>query len=113
MREACIICPQHDNDGQSLQRVLKNSQTALAKQFGGYTCLPGKGGWINGAGKLQAEPVWQLNVAYEPSAANDAKLESVARYIGHEGRQQAVYVRFASGDVQIIETTASPIKHAA
>lgn len=112
MREGCIICPQHDNDGQSLQRVLKHSQEALARQFGGYTCLPGKDGWINNAGKIQTEPVWQLTVAYEPSATNDAKLESVARYIGQEGKQQAVYVRFASGNVSIIETNP-PLKVAA
>lgn len=109
MREACVILPQYDNNGASLQRVKRYVEKTLAKQFGGFTCVNAHGGWINGRGETVQEPVWQFIVACEPTADNDAKLTSIARYIGTEGKQEAVYVRYASGDVQIIETAAQAV----
>lgn len=107
MREASIICPQADNSGRSLYMVLETAQKNLAQAFGGFTCTRGKGGWVNGQGKLITEPVNVLTVAYDPSPVNDAKLASVANYIGQAGNQEAVYVRYASGDVEIIDTKAA------
>lgn len=99
-----MICPQHDNAGKSLQHVEAYAIKALVAAFGGVTVDHAKGHWRDASGAVVSEPVWRLITAYEPSAANDAKLASVARYIGAEGNQEAVYVRFASGDVEIVET---------
>lgn len=104
MREAMIILPQHDNARHSLQHVRHYAEKALAAAFGGFTVTNGKGGWINSRGELLSEPVWQFTVACEPTPQDDAKLTSIARYMGTEGKQDAVYVRYASGDVQILET---------
>lgn len=99
------MCPQEDNEGHSLQRVRCTAEKALAKQFGGFTTTNGKGGWVAGNGDLQREPVWLITVAYDPSVLNDERLTSVARYIGSAGKQQAVYVRYASGDVAVLDTS--------
>jgi hypothetical protein len=104
MREALIICPQHDNDGKSLQHVKHYAELALCKAFGGCTVSSAKGSWVDPQGNLISEPVWQLVAACDASADNARKLESVARYIGTEGKQQAVYLRYPSGDVQILDT---------
>jgi hypothetical protein len=109
MREGLLIVPQRDNDGKSLQHVRHYAELALAKSFGGVTVSNAKGSWVSPSGELVTEPVWQLVAAYEPTAQNDAKLDSVARYVGHEGRQQAVYVRHASGEVSIIDTAAGAL----
>lgn len=103
MREAMITLPQHDNDRHSLQHVRHYAEKALAKSFGGFTVANAKGGWVNGRGELLSEPVWTFAVAYEPTPANDAKLTSIARYMGTEGKQQAMYVRYASGEVHILD----------
>lgn len=113
MREACIICPQHDSAGHSLQHVKHYAEKALCNAFGGCTTLSAKGSWVDPRGELITEPVWQIIAAYEPNVTDDHKLASVARYIGHEGKQQAVYVRYADGNVEIIPTTLEETKHAA
>ena len=111
MREALIICPQHDNEGNSLQRVKHYAELSLCKAFGGCTVSSAHGSWVDPNGKLVSEPVWQLVSACEPSPENEAKLENIARYIGREGRQQAVYLRHANGNVSILET--APVAQAA
>jgi hypothetical protein len=113
MREGLIIVPQHDNDGHSLQHVKHYAELALAKSFGGVTVNSAKGSWVNPRGELVTEPVWQMTVAYDPTPANDAKLASVARYVGHEGKQHSVYLRYADGAVQIMETAKPALQVAA
>lgn len=104
MREGMVVCPQHDNARRSLQHVKHYAEIALSRAFGGVTAIAAKGSWVNAQGELIQEPVWQLVSAYEPSQANDETLAKVARYIGGEGKQDAVYVRYASGDVDILDT---------
>lgn len=113
LRESTIICPQHDNLGRSLQHVEKYAVKALCAQFGGCTSVCAKGHWVDDSGKTVSEPVWQLITAYEPGLSNDAKIDNVARYIGREGQQHAVYVKYASGDVNIIDTSAPVLSEVA
>lgn len=104
MKEACIICPQQDNDRHSLQHVRHYAELAMCKAFGGCTVANAKGSWVDPQGKLVSEPVWTFTSACEPNEASNRTLEKIARYIGHEGRQQAVYLRYPSGDVSILDT---------
>lgn len=113
MREAMVICPQHDNAGKSLQHVRHYAELALSRAFGGCTTTQGKGSWVDPKGELITEPVWCLTAAYEPNVVNDHSLAQIARYIGAEGKQQAVYTRYADGNVEIIPTTPEDLKHAA
>lgn len=107
MREAMIVVPHHDNAGKSLQHVHKNAMQYMARHFGGCTSVNATGSWVSSSGQLITEPVWELTSAYAPSAENDDRLTGVARYVGTEGKQQAVYVRYASGDVRILDTLQS------
>lgn len=103
MREALLIVPEKDNAGHSLAHVKRDAVTNLIYAFGGCTVRKAEGSWLSKEGKLHSEPVFELVAAYEPSQHNDEALERIARVVGEEGKQEAVYVRFASGDVRIIE----------
>jgi hypothetical protein len=109
MREALIICPQHDNAGKSLQHVKHYAELALCKSFGGCTVSSAKGSWVSPQGELVTEPVWQLVAACDETVAAHNTLRSIANYIGHEGRQDAVYVRYREGRVEIIDTSAKAL----
>jgi len=113
MKEAMVICPQRDNDGHGLGHVKHYAVLSMCKAFGGCTVSSAQGTWEAPDGTLVTEPVWQLVSAYdEADKANDAKLTSVALYIGHEGKQQAVYTRYASGEVAILDTYTAQQKAA-
>lgn len=103
-RESLITIPKADNDGVPLNGVMKSAQAFLIDAFGGCTVSEAFGSWRNADGVVMSEPVWQLVTAYEPDANNDATLHTLATNVGKLARQQAVYVRYASGDVEIIDT---------
>jgi hypothetical protein len=104
LRESLITVPVNDNDGHSLAAVSEAAQMQLAHAFNGVTTIAACGKWIDAKGKIFAEPVTQLITAYEPAPRNDAILRGIARDIGREAKQFAVYVRYASGDVEILDT---------
>jgi hypothetical protein len=105
LREGLVICPQTNNHGLPLTKLRDEAAIDLAKTFGGCTIVEAHGAWINPDGKLYSEPVWQLIAAYDPNNVDgDEALKAVARKIGIEGEQEAVYIRRASGDVEIMNT---------
>jgi hypothetical protein len=71
--------------------------------FGGCTVREAQGYWMH-EGKLFNEPVIELVSAYAPSEFNDATLREIATQAGHAGKQLAIYTRFASGEVELIDT---------
>jgi hypothetical protein len=103
MREALIILPNKDNAGNEIRQAHTNLATRLIDAFGGLTTRAADGSWLD-RGKLYREPVTEYVVAYAPTAFNDATLREIAIQAGHEAKQFAMYARFASGDVEIIDT---------
>lgn len=106
-REAMIICPMNDNNGASLKTLIGRISRGMTEAFGGCTEVAATGTWSPRPGVFQREPVKQLIAAYEPSKANDAKLRKLATTFGLEAWQEAMYVRYASGDVEIIDMLAA------
>lgn len=112
MREGLLVIPQADNSGTPLNGVLASAQTFLANTFGGCTTREARGAWVSPSGELFNEPVWEVVAAYEPSPEHDRTLRNLAGYVGKVGKQQAVYLRYASGDVEILDTS-NELKEAA
>lgn len=104
MREAMIICPQQNNAGQSMQHVERYAVRSMCAAFGGCTVTNAKESWVNSRGELIQESVWELTSACDVSGDNARKLETIARYIGTEAEQEAVYVRYAGGDGSVGDT---------
>lgn len=105
MREAMIIVPKADNDGRDMLDVQRVVATRLVKAFGGATIREAFGAWEGPDGQIVSEPVWEVIAACEPDYANEVTLRLIARYVGEAARQWAVYMRHASGEVEIMDTS--------
>ena len=102
LREAAIIVPVCDNEGFSLAGIHGELQRALIGTFGGYTCLSGVGGWKRVTGEIQTEKVFVYVVAVEETLKVRQDLEYIAKAFRRIAGQQAVYVRYAQGDVVLV-----------
>lgn len=110
LKEGRIILPLLRNDGQTpLAETHKRLATLLTAAFGGCTVMFGTGMYDNPGKGLQVEEIYQYTMAYEPTAANDNALRAIAREIGQEAGQEAMYVGFASGGVELVTSTRAPI----
>lgn len=106
MREGLITIPNKDNDGTSLNELIEQTMLLLAKRFGGATAIEAQGSWIANDGKLYREPVTQIVTAYDPADEQaDNFIFDTAVMVGLKAKQLAMYVRYASGNVQIIDTS--------
>lgn len=103
MREGLINVPKFDNDGNSLDALVEQVMTILSQKFGGATAIDVTGCWFGPDGKLYREPITQIITAYQPSSDADNVLRSIAVGAGMIAKQLAMYVRYASGEVEIIE----------
>ncbi len=103
MREAMIILPQFDNDHKPLKPVRAHIAKALMHAFGGCTIRTAHGSWLDAKGHPVIEPVWELVAACDDTPANAHAIRALAVEAGHEGKQQAIYCRLPSGDVEIID----------
>lgn len=112
LKEALVTVPKYDNAGQSLDHILDDVMLQMVDAFGGCTVIEAKGAWRGPDGKLYAEPVNQVMSAYEASGENDAMLRQIAVLAGEAGAQLAMYVRYASGNVEIIKIDAVTAKAA-
>lgn len=103
MRESLLVVPTHDNNGVPLGNEILKTAKRLAKQFGGVTSVRANGMWIDPAtGNLYDEEIVQLFSAYdETKPQNDACLAEIADWTRANARQLAIYVRYASGNVEV------------
>jgi hypothetical protein len=110
MREARIIFPT-----EPLARERTRFEHDLVSAFGGFTRTIGDGGWAGDDGKTVYETVSIYDVAMEDAPTNARQLKVLAVQYGRLLAQEAVYVRFASGAVEIIpmkaksDPAASPV----
>lgn len=88
-----LYFPMLDNNGASLEEVHKEFQHTLCQDFGGYTKISGRGGWINSNGKVYEEPVFVYTV-YRQSGPWDRNTEDAVRaycyWFGAQAKQEAV-----------------------
>lgn len=103
LREARINLPVVDNTGKLVDTVRDQLARALAESFGGFTLTHGRGGWINADGRLFDKPVYVFDVAADDSEDSEMKLAAIANWLKHAARQDAIYVRYPSGRVQIVQ----------
>lgn len=107
MQESMLIVPDNDNSGNSLAALRERIAGAMVDAFGGCTCRAATGLWRDTSGKLFHEPVTELVSACEDTPDNESRLTSLARQIGHDGNQLAVYCRYPSGRVAILDTSTT------
>lgn len=93
MREARIILP-YVKDHRWAMGIVTDK---LVKAFGGLTSYEGTGVW-----KGTIEDVRIVDIAYEPSQANDALLYDIAWQFREDAKQQEVYLRYGNGHVQMV-----------
>lgn len=100
MREASIILPLNDNDGNGLLEVHNSLARALSEAFGGCTAVASSGYWYH-EGRLYDEPGRVFTTAAEPTAVNNKMIAFLAKYYGEMAKQIAVYYRDFDGNVHI------------
>lgn len=106
MRTGQIILPILRNDGKTpLAKTHARLATLLIAAFGGCTVVFGSGMYDNPGKGLQVEEIYQYTVAYVPSDSQDFALRAIAKAIGAEAGQDAMYVQYASGTVELVSTT--------
>lgn len=104
MREARIILPVLDNNGQSLVHAHDYLKRQLCLLFGGYTATASYGGWIDQkTGKLYEEQGTAYDIACEHTQENRAVLVGLAQMLIELAQQKAIYLRLPNGNVQIVE----------
>jgi hypothetical protein len=100
LKEATVILP----DNAEYDAHLLTFQHELATIFGGYTVTKGEGGWVSPRGDHVRDLVRVYTVAMADSEANADVLEEIALRYGRQLGQEAVYIRFPNGNVDIIDT---------
>lgn len=99
LKEAQIIVPADPRYALQVGGLI----AALVREFGGVTETSGFGYWLNSAGVSVNEPVRIFTVACEPHAS-ETWFRWQAERFGRDCDQEAVYVRFPDGTVEIIDT---------
>ena len=102
--EMSIILPTHDNDGQPIAVILQILEDRLCADFGGgFYAEYIRGGWLNPrTGGVIKEECIKYTIAVENPQAN-SKLREIAEWIGIEAKQQAIYIKYTNGIVEIID----------
>lgn len=100
MKEARMILPWDDLGDRGA--AVYHTTNKLCATFGGVTETRGNGLWRDSEGKPIAEQVAILDIAYEPTDENDAKLYDIAWQYGEEAKQTSVYLRYGNGFVQLV-----------
>lgn len=93
MKEARIILPTEFVSSKAINACM----TLIEKEFRGCTFYNGMGWWHN-----TSEAIRIVDIAYEPSDENDAKLFDIAWKFREDAKQQSVYLRYGNGHVQMV-----------
>lgn len=100
MREARIIVP---TENAVHMAALDKLKKAIVLVFGGLTVTSGVGYWTSPKGVTEREMVSILEISYEPSKINDAKLFDIAWQFREDAHQVEVYLRYGNGHVQMVQ----------
>lgn len=111
LREALIVVPKQDNKGRSGLSARDAVVRQCVSNFGGATVLSAEGAWL-GDDRLYQEPVWLVMTACEPTSETVAILAGIADDMGEALEQEAVYVRYPDGTVDIRDTVSRWTKRA-
>lgn len=104
MREGRIILPTRDNAGVLIDKAHLLIKRRLATEFGGYTSTGINGGWLDPrTAVLHEEPGIAYDVAMDEDASASHTLLELARDVLPLANQEAVYVRYPNGEVEIVE----------
>lgn len=104
MREARIILPKIDNNGHDLASAHAALARDICRAFGGVTASDTRGMWVGYDGTLYDEPGTAYDVAMDATEENAATLRDLAVRYGQLCGQEAVYVRYTCGTVEIVDT---------
>lgn len=76
----------------------------ICNVFGGCTITSGHGHWRRPSDGAMIEDALRIvDIAYVPSAENDAKLYAIAVEYLHASGEDAVYCRYANGYIQLVD----------
>lgn len=101
MREARIIMPFGESNGPVAGEEHDKLALLLSRNFGGCTITTGYGNWVDGDGRLVAEPVAIFDVAMPDTDLNTDRLTILAHETAYRLKQDSVYIRYADGQVFI------------
>jgi hypothetical protein len=104
MREARIILPKLDNNGSDLSFAHAALARDLCQTWGGATASDTRGMWVGYDGTLYDEPGTAYDVAMDATDENATALRNLAVRYGRLCGQEAMYVRYACGKVEIVDT---------
>lgn len=103
MKEARIILPVVDNMLKSLN-IHDAFMRSVTDMFGGFTMTTGSGGWKRDNGEYVDDDVAIYDIACdEHSDSTYDKLFLLATEYGRQLGQQAVYLRYPDGEVEIVD----------
>lgn len=100
-RIAEIIIPKLDNDGKSLTWVHQKAMEYMARNFGGYTAIDSRGGWLDD-GKLYHDESVTYRVAMTLDGTHTSIWRQFAVNVAIWGEQLCIAVTFANGDFVLI-----------
>lgn len=101
MREGLIVLPLGVD-----KKTHKRLADLLLAAFGGFTAVEAWGKWRDPVtGVIYDEPVTQYVIAYEPNKDQDDELHAIADWVLANTTELAVYMRYADGNVSIINRT--------
>lgn len=103
LNTATIIIPVRDNDGSDNAAVIERTIRALCETHGGATAWNASGYWVSPEGRLYQDDVRVIQSAMTKTDANKSALRALARDVLADTDQEAVYVSYAGGEVEIID----------
>lgn len=103
LNTATIIIPLLDNDGSDNSAVIDRTIRALCATHGGATAWDAAGYWASPEGQLYKDGVKVIQSAMTKSDDNRSSLRALALDVLADTDQEAVYVSYAGGEVEIID----------
>jgi hypothetical protein len=104
LKEARLIIPDYGRNGQPIPDWLRSSVEAiLCKKWGGFTKTQGDGGYTAHNGAIIYEPITVYDIAVPMGPTTELQLTDLARGICNAARQECVYLRLCSGQVELVE----------
>ena len=97
LREAKLIIPL-DGCGDAIPYA----EEFILAQWGGFTAALCDGAWRDDLGQIIREPSRVYTIAMEPNGDSRVKLHRLGAIVADMGRQNCVYVRHASGIVELV-----------